>query len=446
MTRRLPLHILSPALLLVALTGLLALSGCSREEAPEAEVSETDVTTTQPEESAPVAGYAGEDAGKSLAQKHLLVDTHIDVPYRLHEGWEDVSKATEDGDFDYPRAVAGGLNVLFMSIYIPAEVDEAGKAKAFAEGLIDTVEGVASDNPDKFGLATCTRDVWALKSAGKIAMAMGMENGGPIEGKLENLAEFAKRGIRYITLAHSKSNHISDSSYDENKQWGGLSDFGKTLVPEMNKQGVMVDVSHISDDAFWQVLDLTKVPVIASHSSLRYFTPGFERNMSDEMVTALGDNGGVVQINFGSGFLTKAARDYSSAAQEAVKAFQADEHVAADNSSLESFMAQYKADHPYPFATVDDVLDHIDRAVALAGIDHVGIGSDYDGVGETLPIGLEDVSAYPNLVDGLLDRGYGEADIAKILGGNLMRVWSAVEDYAANAGNPARCSQPAPEG
>lgn len=384
-------------------------------------------------------GPQASERASALARQYLLVDTHVDVPYRLHNGYVDVSRATDDGDFDYPRAVAGGLDALFMSIYIPAAVDEAGEAHAFAEGLIDSVESLATAAPDKFAVATCTEDVRAIKAAGKIAMALGMENGGPIGGSLDNLAYFADRGIRYITLAHSKSNHISDSSYDPNERWQGLSEFGKTLIPEMNRQGVMVDVSHISDKAFWQVLELTSTPVIASHSSLRHFTPGFQRNMTDAMVTALGENGGVIQINFGSDFLTKAARDYSEASQQALSEFRAEEHVGDDEAQLRSFAKQYRIDHPYPYATVDDVLDHIDRAVKFAGIDHVGIGSDFDGVGDSLPVGLKDVSQYPNLVDGLLDRGYAESDIEKILGGNLMRVWSEVEAYAAAAGQPLRC-------
>jgi membrane dipeptidase len=380
------------------------------------------------------------ERARELARQYLLVDTHVDVPYRLHNGYVDVSRATDDGDFDYPRAVAGGLDALFMSIYIPAAVDEAGEAHAFAEGLIDSVESLATAAPDKFAVATCTDDVRAIKAAGKIAMALGMENGGPIGGSLDNLAYFADRGIRYITLAHSKSNHISDSSYDPDERWQGLSEFGKTLIPEMNRQGVMVDVSHISDKAFWQVLELTSTPVIASHSSLRHFTPGFQRNMTDAMVTALRENGGVIQINFGSDFLTKAARDYSEASQQALSAFRAEEHTGDDEAQLRSFAKQYRVDHPYPYATVDDVLDHIDRAVKFAGIDHVGIGSDFDGVGDSLPVGLKDVSQYPNLVDGLLDRGYAESDIEKILGGNLMRVWSEVEAYAVAAGQPLRCT------
>ena len=377
----------------------------------------------------------------ALARSTVLVDTHIDVPFRLYRKPEDVSVATPDGDFDYPRAAAGGLDALFMSIYIPADVDTAGEARPFADGLIDSVEALATDHPGKFAIATCTGDVTSLKGTGKLAFAMGMENGGPIEGSLDNLDHFVARGVRYVTLTHSRSNHIADSSYDLNERWGGLSPFGKTLVPAMNQRGAMIDVSHVSDRAFWQILDLSDVPVIASHSSLRHFTPGFQRNMDDAMVKALGDNGGVIQINFGSGFLTAAARAYSNAREQATLRFRASEGLANGDPRLLEFARAYTQENPYPFADLDDVLNHIDRAVDLAGIDHVGIGSDYDGVGDSLPSGLKDVSEYPNLIAGLLDRGYSETDITKILSGNLMRVWGEVEAYAAQAGYPPRCRQ-----
>jgi membrane dipeptidase len=348
---------------------------------------------------------------RQLAQQMLIIDTHIDVPYRLERSDDDVSRRTEGGDFDYPRAVSGGLDAAFMSIYIPAAVDEAGDARATADRLIDGVEALAADHPDKFAVATCADDVVAATAAGLIALPMGMENGGPIEGSFETLAHFRDRGIRYITLTHSRSNHISDSSYDDEERWQGLSDFGRRLVPAMAEHGVMVDVSHISDSAFWQVMELSPVPVLATHSSLRHFTPGWHRNMSDDMVRALAANGGVIHISFGSAFLTAAAQ-------------------------------QYRRDEtpgPYPYADLEDALDHIDRAVMLAGIDHVGIGSDYDGVGDTLPVGLKDVSSYPNLIAGLLRRGYSEADIDKFLSGNVLRVWRQVEAYAAAAGSPPPC-------
>jgi membrane dipeptidase len=381
-----------------------------------------------------------EARSQELAHRYLVVDTHIDVPFRLYENSdEDVSRATQDGDFDYPRARAGGLDALFMSIYIPAEVDEAGEARAFAEDLIDGVEHLSESHPDKFTVATCTTDVLDAKARGLVAMPLGLENGGPIAGELANLDHFRERGIRYITLAHSKSNHISDSSYDDNQRWAGLSPFGRRLIPAMNERGVMVDVSHISDQAFWQVLELTQVPVIASHSSLRHFTPGFQRNLDDAMVKALGENGGVIQINYGSGFLTAQARDYSQAQQQAYQALLAQPGIGEDDPRLASFADQYRQEHPYPYADIEDVLDHIDRAVRLAGIDHVGLGSDYDGVGDSLPTGLKDVSSYPNLVGGLLRRGYDDREIAGILGGNLMRVWREVETFAAEAGYPPLC-------
>ena len=259
---------------------------------------------------------------------------------------------------------------------------------------------------------------------------MGMENGSPIEGKLENLTHFYQRGVRYITLAHSQSNHISDSSYDLRRQWQGLSLFGKELVGEMNKIGMMIDVSHISDDAFYQVMALSKTPVIASHSSLRKYTPGFERNMDDKMLLALKDNGGVIQINFGSSFVTATAGAWGD--QFKAKRSEVAQNNAADSPVVKDFRKAYLAKNPYPFASLANVLDHIDHVVKLIGIDHVGIGSDYDGVGDSLPIGLKDVASYPNLVQGLLERGYSEADIIKILSGNVLRVWQDVESYAAN--------------
>lgn len=380
-----------------------------------------------------------EPASQNLAQTALVVDTHIDVPYRIHKAPVDVAEATAGGDFDYPRALAGGLNAAFMSIYIPAAVDEAGEAFDFAEQLLDQMESLAARAPTRFVVATCTRDVEQVLGTSAVALPLGMENGGPIMGSMEKLKHFRDRGVRYITLTHSNSNHISDSSYDDNRRWQGLSEFGKRLIPEMNRLGIMVDISHVSDAAFWQALDLSKVPVIASHSSLRHFTPGFERNMSDDMVRALGEAGGVIQINYGSSFLTKAAQAYSLASQAAAAAYRTEQELAADAPELKAFADQYRAQNPYPRAQLADVLDHIDRAVSLAGIDAVGVGSDYDGVGDSLPTGLEDVASYPNLVAGLRSRGYSDEAIKKILGANIMRVWRQVESYAAAQGEPPQC-------
>ncbi|MCW8872636.1 MAG: dipeptidase [Xanthomonadales bacterium] len=376
-----------------------------------------------------VAQAQGDAAGP--AQKYLLVDTHIDVPERLEEHWEDVTRATQKGDFDYERARRGGLDVPFMSIYTPAESEAEGTSFDLANRLVDRVEALVGRAPDKFMLVKTPREAELAHQRGLIGLAMGMENGAPIDGKLENLAFFRDRGISYITLAHSLSNHISDSSYDEKRQWNGLSPFGREVVSEMNRLGMMVDISHVSDEAFFQVLEISRVPVIASHSSARFFTPGWERNMSDEMIKALAAKGGVIMINFGSSFLTEEARQWYDRMSEARKSYLSRNGFDEHGSEAEVFQQDYRAAHPFPYANLDDLVAHFTHVIRLVGVAYVGIGSDFDGVGDSLPEGMKDVSFYPALVEKLLAKGHTAADIEAILGGNLLRVWRAVEDYAA---------------
>ena len=374
--------------------------------------------------------YAAE--AQRIAHDSIIIDTHIDVPYRLASRPADVSQATDSGDFDYPRAVAGGLNVPFMSIYTPAAHEAEGKSKATAESLIDIVEGMVASAPEKFAMATSVADIRKQFEAGIMSLPMGMENGSPIDGDLENLRYFYDRGIRYLSLCHGSNNHLSDSSYDETNKWNGISEFGAEVITELNRLGIMVDISHVSDEAFWQILDVTEVPVIASHSSARHFTPGFERNMSDEMIVALAENGGLIQINFGSMFLNQAALEYSRARMAAGKKYLAEHPELSESYLFREYPAIYAQENgPMVYASMDDVLDHFDHVVKLVGVEHVGIGSDFDGVGDSLPDGLKDASGYPNLVEGLLRRGDGEEDIRKILGDNLLRVWEAAETYAA---------------
>jgi membrane dipeptidase len=370
----------------------------------------------------------------------LVIDTHIDAPFRLHRAYTDLSQPAPDREFDYPRAKAGGLNGAFMSIYIPAAVDAAGDGVALADKLIDDMEALAQAHPDKFAIATCAADIAAQAQRGLVSLPLGMENGGPVAASADTLEHFYRRGIRYITLTHSQSNALSDSSYDPNEVLGGLSPLGQDMVGRMNKLGIMIDVSHISDRAFDQVMALSQAPVIASHSSLRHFVPGFHRNMSDEMVKMLGAAGGVIQINFGSSFVSAEARTYSDTAREVFSRYQQEQGLEWNAPAMVAFREQYRADNPYPFATMETVLDHFDRAIELAGIDAVGIGSDYDGVGDTLPEGLKDVSTYGALMDGLAQRGYSQQDIDKIMGGNLLRVWREVEAFASAQGNPVACS------
>jgi membrane dipeptidase len=415
-----------PSLACTSVMALALASGCnpSTETAKPAAGAAT-ADPSRAEES------AAEKAAR-LAQELVIVDTHVDVPYRLDKAMEDVSVRTETGDFDFVRAQQGGLNAPFMSIYVPAGYQETGGAKQYADSLIDMVEGLVTDHPDAFALAKSPDDILTAKQAGRVALPMGMENGAPIENDLANLKHFFDRGIRYITLTHSKNNQICDSSYEkeDHRRWGGLSPFGREVVAGMNRLGIMVDVSHISDDAFYQVLEITKAPVIASHSSARHFTPGFERNMSDDMIRALAENGGVIQINFGSAFVTQEANEKSMAVWGHIQEYAAAHGLAEDSEEVEEYAAQYRKEHPSPFAKLSDVVAHIDHVVKLVGIDHVGLGSDFDGVGDSLPEHLKDVSQYPNLIAALLELGYTDEDVEKILSGNIFRVWKQVEAAA----------------
>jgi membrane dipeptidase len=387
-------------------------------------------------------GHTGTPAerARALAQEVVIVDGHIDVPYRLlarrRSGAEvpDVGEAAPDGEFDWPRARAGGLDAPFFSIFTPASDEDAGRSKAEADGLIDLVEDLVRRHPERFRIARTANEVLDAKDDGRIALLLGMENGSPIENDLANLEHFWRRGVRYVTLCHGSDNPICDSSYDTRHTSGGLTAFGRRVVERMNELGVLVDISHVSDDSFWQVLAVTRTPVIASHSSLRAFVPGFERDISDRMLRALAANGGVAMINFGSTFLRADANAHGEVRRAAIEDFRATRGLERGSTEMRDFAQAWDQAHPFPFATVADVADHIDHAVAVAGIDHVGLGSDFDGVGDSLPVGLKDVSMYPNLIEELLRRGYTDGQIAKICGGNALRVMRANEAWAREHG------------
>ncbi|MGK7391359.1 MAG: dipeptidase [Candidatus Cyclobacteriaceae bacterium M2_1C_046] len=374
----------------------------------------------------------------SLAQALIITDGHVDLPYWLrNKGVMEVNEENGnlvidagEGDFDYQRAKKGGLDAPFMSIYIPAKYQEEGGAKELADSLINLVESIVNTYPDKYAVAYTPAEVEQNFEQGKISLPMGMENGAPIEESLENVKYFFNRGIRYITLTHGKDNKISDSSYDTTRTYNGLSDFGKSVVQEMNKVGIMVDISHVSDSAFYDVMEITAVPAIASHSSCRHFTPGFERNMSDEMIKRLGENGGVIQINFGSNFLDSASSQSRERNRAKLQQMLQEKGLTHTDSAARPLIDKFYEENPYLYSDVYKVADHIDHVVKIAGIDHVGFGSDYDGVGDTLPKGLKDVSDFPNLIAVLIERGYSDEDIAKICYKNVFRVWNQVLDHA----------------
>ncbi|MDI9356817.1 MAG: dipeptidase [Chitinophagaceae bacterium] len=373
---------------------------------------------------------------KELADALIITDGHIDLPYRMKEGNYgfgkeilDISVRTPDGDFDYFRAKEGGLDAPFMSIYIPSKYGVSDAAKFLADSLIDLVENITKKFPNQFALAKTPSEVEKNTKDGKISFPMGMENGSPIGNDLSRVEYFFKRGINYITLTHAKDNQICDSSYDTIHTHNGLSPFGEQVIQEMNKVGIMVDVSHVSDSAFYDVMKITKAPVIASHSSCRHFTPGFERNMSDEMIVELAKNGGVLQINFGSTFLSQEARDNFKKADKHLEAWMQQNNLSKTDSLTLAYKKEYYTKNNI-YENVTKVADHIDHVVQLVGIDHVGLGSDFDGVGDSLPIGLKDASQYPNLIAELLKRGYSEEEIEKICSKNVWRVWNTVLQIA----------------
>ncbi|MEP2294803.1 dipeptidase [Algoriphagus sp.] len=399
---------------------------------PKEEETTIDYTTLSDAERLEVA--------KEIAQETIMVDGHVDLPYRMKVGGFtlqreilDVSVRTDGGNFDYPRTKEGGLDAPFMSIYIPAGLQAMpGASKALADSLILMTERLTTTFPDKFAMAYSPADIEANFEKGIISLPMGMENGSGLEDDISNVAYFHKRGIRYITLTHGKDNLIGDASYDTTGTYGGLSEYGEQVVKEMNRVGIMVDLSHVSDNTFRDALAITKVPVIASHSSVRKFTPGFERNMSDELIQAMAKNGGVMMINFGGTFIDSAYAAGSGKVREHLVNYMVENNLSRTDSAFEVYAAEYTAANN-PFPTVQRVADHIDHVKNLVGIDYVGLGSDFDGVGDSLPTGLKDVSMYPNLIAELLKRGYSREEIEKICYKNIFRVWTAVEEYAATA-------------
>jgi len=371
----------------------------------------------------------------TLAHRFIIVDGHVDLPYRmkvagfmLRKEVMDVSQETE-GNFDYPKSKRGGLDAPFMSIYIPSSYQVKGGAKGVADSLINMTQALTVKFPDLFAPANSPAEIQANFSKGLVSLPMGMENGAPIESDLANVRYFYDRGIRYITLTHATDNQICDSSYDTTRTWNGLSDFGRSVVKEMNRVGIMVDISHVSDSTFYQVMALTDVPVIASHSSCRHFVPGFERNMSDDMIKEMAKNGGVICINFGSTFLSLESREKFDRMDEDLINYKSEMQLTDSDSAYQAYARQYVIDKGL-FEDVEKVVDHIDRVVELAGIEYVGFGSDFDGVGDSLPIGLKDVSMYPNVIYEMLKRGYTEEDIEKVCYKNVFRVWNAVEKAA----------------
>jgi membrane dipeptidase len=349
----------------------------------------------------------------------LLIDTHNDITSRTVDGY-DIGKNANDGHTNIAGLRAGGVGVQFFAVYVAATYVNGNHSANRTLQMIDTVRhDIVERYPNDFLFATTVDEIEKAHQQGKIAALMGIEGGHAIEDSLRLLRDYYALGTRYMTLTHSNTNNWADSSGDIDKagvkHHNGLTDFGKDVVREMNRLGMMVDISHVADKTFWDALETSTAPVFASHSSCRAIS-NVPRNMTDDMIKALAKKGGVIQINFACEFLSQATADASKALLPRMTAARAE----GDRALMEEYRKKV------PPAMLADVVAHIDHAVMVAGVDAVGIGSDFDGI-FCAPKDLEDVSKFPNLTRALLEKGYSAGDIRKIYGGNLLRVMRAVE-------------------
>lgn len=388
----------------------------------------------------------------SIHDKVLTVDTHIDWPSHQFRNESFVPGERHEpgmlgsGQWDLIRMKEGGLDAVFMSIFTsqgPRTEEGHANAKARALKLIELTKKMAADNPTLAEMAYTSEDAYRIEKSGKRAIFMGMENGYPLGTDIKNVKMFYDLGVRYITLSHTRNNEICDSSTDSTKQWSGLSLFGEQVVNEMNRLGILVDISHVHDDTFWEVIAISEAPVIASHSSA-FALRDHPRNMNDKMLQAVRKNGGVVQLCLLGDYIKKMSpnpeRDEAIKPwQEKIRALRRGELPAQEADSVRQVFQEINVKYPPHRPTLQDAVDHIDHMAKIMGVDHIGIGSDFDGGGGLN--GIDDVSEMPNFTAELLKRGYSEKDIRKIWGGNLMRVFRDVEKVAQKMQHEMRTSQ-----
>ena len=379
-----------------------------------------------------------------IHREATVIDTHSDTTFRFQEDDWDFGQrhSKSDSHMDLPRIREGGLDVQFWSIYT-GKAEAPGEAMRIALERIDAVYRLIARYPDDMGLATTVAEIRSLVAAGKLASLMGVEGGHMMEDNLAVLRTFHRLGARYMTLTHSFHTNWADSSGTSTLPkpvHAGLTKFGEQVVREMNRLGMMVDVSHVSDETFSDVLRVSRAPVIASHSSCRAVADHI-RNMDDDMLRALAKNGGVIMINFYPAYIdeeaSRATKAYFEKWKSAFAAMKA-EH-GQDFPALGQARRTHFAAHPVPQTSLDVLLDHFDHATRIAGVDHVGIGADWDGV-PSMPRDMEDVSHLPRLTAGLLARGHSEKVVRKVLGENLLRVMEQVESIAQEIG-PKNASQ-----
>jgi len=370
-------------------------------------------------------------AARELHFQSIVVDTHDDTTQRLLDPKFDFGVRHTDGSVDIPRMREGGLSAIFFSIWIPGTVT-GPTAVQRALDQIGAVRETVARHPNDLVLCTTADEIRHAKAANKIAVLIGVEGGHMINNSLANLDKFFALGVRYMTLTHTVNTDWADASTDKAAH-NGLTDFGRQVVREMNRLGMMVDISHVADKTFYDVLAVSKAPVIASHSSCRALCSA-PRNMTDDMIKALAAKGGVIQINYHIGFLSQQFQDASKAHPELGKEIEAESKKrCGDNEACQLIEADkitrdMVAQGKLPRVDWTEIIKHIDHAVKLAGVDHVGLGSDFDGA--DMPYGMEDVSDIPQITNALLAKGYSPADVRKILGGNTLRLMQDVEAAA----------------
>jgi membrane dipeptidase len=373
---------------------------------------------------------------RQIHDSALIVDTHADTPQRfLDEGYDIGSTDPNDiGHISLEKARRGNLGAEFFSIWVDPQTTQGNYARHSFD-LIDSVYEQAAHHPDRMMMAFSTDDIERAHRQHKLATLMGIEGGHSIENDMHLLRDFYRLGVRYMTLSWSNTNEWADSSGDIDdpkvQHHDGLTDFGKQVVLEMNRLGMMVDISHVADKTFWDAIATTKAPVIASHSSARALVNA-PRNMTDDMLKAVAKNDGVIQVNFFNGFddetfrktLDAQAKDHTAAIQKFVDEQKA-QGKPVDYVQVDRIEREWMAKIPRP--PLKSLIDHIDHIAKVAGVDHVGLGSDFDGVSGATPQGIDSAADLPKITQALLERGYSPEDIAKILGGNLMRVFREVE-------------------
>jgi membrane dipeptidase len=385
------------------------------------------VTVTTQTQSSGVSPQAAQ-----VHSRAIVLDTHADTTQRMvFDPRFNIGERHSDGQIDIPRMRDGGMDALFFSIWVPSDVTGPIAVKR-AFDQIDAVREAVRTHPNDLVLATTVADVRKAAADKKIAALMGMEGGHMIDDDLRLLRDYYALGVRYMTLTHFLNNNWADSSTDKPKH-NGLTPFGKDVVREMNRLGMMVDISHVADKTFYDVIGLSKVPVIASHSSSRVIA-NHPRNMTDDMMRALAKNGGVVMINYHAGFLSEEFRVASEKRSGNIVTQLAEMSKKCGGNEACTTLEDNRLDNEammngqLPKVSWEKIIEHIDHAVKVAGADHVGLGSDFDGA--TMPLGMEDVTKLPKITDALLKKGYSEADVEKILGANLLRVMEAVEKGA----------------